>query len=70
MENDKLYEIKIELPECPISQCIRQTVRFLNDQLKILNTNMKILENPDFYCLYMAKKSGKPKFDYPPFDNE
>ena len=65
-ENDRVYEIKLELPtQCTVEDCIVQSIKYLNHQFKYLKTPYSLPEHTSIYNIYHAKKNGHPKIDYP-----
>jgi len=61
-----MYSILLELPEiCTIEDCILMTLKEINKKLNLKEKGYTLTEKPKLYELFIAKKNGKPKEDYP-----
>lgn len=55
----------VELPRnCTVIEAIEKVIPYFNQELAMKST-YKLDLSPSLYDLYSAKKSGRPKSDYP-----
>lgn len=65
-ENDQLREIKLELPtQCTVQDCICLAIKGINADIKNENLPYSLKEDFNFYNMFVSKKNGYPKTDYP-----
>lgn len=65
-DEEASFSILIDLPEiCTVQDCIMMALKELNKVLQIKQVSYSLEENPQLYELFIAKKNGKPKEDYP-----
>jgi hypothetical protein len=66
LNNNRCYEVTVDLfSQATIHDCIIRSLKLFNNQFKKMELNFDLLENPDLYDLYLAKKNGHPKSDFP-----
>ena len=62
--NNKKYTVFLELPsKCSVTDCIKQTIRPINEQIKLPRLALEL--DPQLYLIYHAKENGKPILDFP-----
>ena len=65
-ESDKIYQLIVELPHLEtVLEGIRDIIPYFNEQLVQNGSNRALSLDPNLFELYKAKKSGRPKIDYP-----
>ncbi len=65
-ENDKVYQIVIELPHLvSVIEAIRDIIPYFNQRLAEDGSQYSLSNDPNLYDLYKAKKTGFAKLDYP-----
>ncbi len=65
-QNDKLLDVKLELPsQCTVQDCIVFAIKGINANLKNENYHYSLKENYNLYSMFVSKKNGYPKTDYP-----
>ena len=65
-EGDKVYQINIELPHLEVvADAIKDIIPYFNQKLALDNSNYQLSTDPNSFELYIAKRSGYPKSDYP-----
>lgn len=65
-ENDKVYQIVIELPHLvSVLEAIRDVIPYFNQRLAEEGSQLVLANDPNLFDLYKAKKSGHAKTDYP-----
>ena len=63
-DGDQVTEVKIELPlDITVQEAIEEALPLINQEL--MNTTIRLDMDPSLYYLYVAKKNGHPKPDYP-----
>lgn len=65
-EGDLMYQVLIEFPGfTKVADALKPILREINKKLIEQMKNFSLKDIPDMYRLYSAKKTGKPKLDYP-----
>ena len=67
-EGAELKELSVvfDIPEiCTVEDCIMLGLKELNKILELKQKGYCLAENPKLYELFIAKKTGRPKEDYP-----
>jgi hypothetical protein len=65
-ENDKVYQIVIELPHLvTVFEAVREVIPYFNQRLAEDGSQYTLSGDANLYDLYKAKKSGHAKMDYP-----
>jgi len=65
-EGDTLVELKLELPnQCTVQDCIALALKTVNHLLLKEEKDFTLCDDPNLYLLYISKKNGMPKTDYP-----
>lgn len=65
-EGDSRVELKLELPDqCTVQDCIALSLKTLNNLLPKEEKEYTISDDCNQYVLYISKKNGMPKTDYP-----
>lgn len=60
-----MYSVLVELQhQCIVKEAIQQVLPYFNQELD-KKTKYKLAQDPNLYELYLAKRSGQPKTDYP-----
>ena len=63
---EQSYSIFLDLPEvCTVEDCILMALKELNKILEKTKKGYTLIEKSKLYELFIAKKTGKPKEDYP-----
>ena len=61
-----MYSILLDLPEiCTVEDCLMMALKEINRKLNLKEKRYTLTEKPKLYELFIAKKNGKPKEDYP-----
>jgi len=69
-EDERIYQVMVELPRnCTVIDAIEKILPYFNQELATKST-YKLDLTADLYDLYSAKKSGRPKSDYPALDED
>lgn len=67
--DEKVYQLLIEWPHVEIViEAIRDVIPYINQRLAEDNSPYMLNSDPNLYEFFKAKKSGKPKLDYPGTD--
>lgn len=65
-EKCQTYSILLDLPEiCTVKDCIVMSINELNKILEKKDISYSLIDNPKHYELFISKKNGMPKEDYP-----
>lgn len=65
-ESDARVELKLELPnQCTVQDIIALSLQTLNAMLPKEEKEYTLKDDPSLYLLYISKKNGMPKTDYP-----
>jgi len=68
-QDDKAIQLLIEWPHVEIViEAIRDVIPYINQRLAEENSPYILNSDPNMYEFFKAKKSGKPKLDYPGLD--
>lgn len=63
-ENDKVYQIVVELPKfCTVQEALKKVLKYMNEEIKA--SGVQLATELSYYSLHYAKKNGQPKSDYP-----